>query len=237
MLQWSLRPPTVARHDMIPALPFFPARAARPSGGPRALIANRGEIVVRVVRARQALGIEVVAAVSEADARQLAARHACRQVVIGPPAPAQAACRSSAWWRQRCDAVHPGYGFLVRARAFAQVRLDAGWSSSVRAPAAIAVQGDKITAARLAADRRCRAPGSGAVPDAAHARPWPAASPPGAGEGQRRRRRRLRYCAVREVCRWIRPFAGASRLCAGRLRRRHAVRGEAGRARAPSRSS
>lgn len=160
-----------------PLLPLFALPV--PSGLPgmrRVLVANRGEIAVRVVKACQTLGIEAVAAVSEADIDCLAARLAGRQVVIGPPPPAQSylsverlveAARLSG-----CDAVHPGYGFLSERAAFAQACRDAGLVFIGPTPEAIRSMGDKITAARLAAEAGVpRVPGSDAVSDAevAHA--------------------------------------------------------------------
>ncbi|MCU0940771.1 MAG: ATP-grasp domain-containing protein [Burkholderiaceae bacterium] len=140
-----------------PALPPFPAPALPGLPGlKRVLIANRGEIAVRVARACRALGLEAVAAVSEADAGSLAARLAGRQVVIGPPPPAQSYLAIErlvdAALRSGCDAVHPGYGFLSERAAFAQACLDAGLVFVGPTPAAIAAMGDKITAAKLAAD-------------------------------------------------------------------------------------
>ncbi|HEY1319471.1 MAG TPA: biotin carboxylase N-terminal domain-containing protein, partial [Streptosporangiaceae bacterium] len=82
----------------------------------RVLIANRGEIAVRIVRACHRLGIEAVLAASEADLESLPARLADRTVCLGPAAPAGsyldtgavlAAARQVA-----ADAIHPGYGFL-----------------------------------------------------------------------------------------------------------------------------
>ena len=162
----------------VPALPPFPAPAtAGLQGTPglrRVLVANRGEIAVRVVRACQALGLEAVAAVSEADTDSLAARHAGRQVLVGPPPPAQSYLAIErlidAARRSGCDAVHPGYGFLSERAAFAQACVDAGLTFVGPSPAAIEAMGDKIAAARLAAAVGVpRVPGSNAVADAAAA--------------------------------------------------------------------
>jgi acetyl-CoA carboxylase biotin carboxylase subunit len=158
-----------------PATPPFPAPAlpgldGRP-GLKRVLVANRGEIAVRVVRACQALGVEAVAAVSEADVGSLAARLAGRQVLIGAPPPAQSYLSIErlvdAARRSGCDAVHPGYGFLSERAAFAQACVDAGLVFVGPTAQAISTMGDKITAARLAAEAGLtRVPGSDAVADA-----------------------------------------------------------------------
>ncbi|MBI4527431.1 MAG: acetyl-CoA carboxylase biotin carboxylase subunit [Deltaproteobacteria bacterium] len=83
----------------------------------RVLVANRGEIAVRVIRACQALGLESVVAVSDADRDTLAARMATRAVCIGPARPAESYLKVeaiiAAALGTRCDAVHPGYGFLA----------------------------------------------------------------------------------------------------------------------------
>src|SRR6266581_2423787 len=69
----------------------------------RVLVANRGEIAVRVIRALHELGVEAVAVHSTADDDSLHVRLADRAVRIGPPAAAESS---------GCEAVHPGYGFL-----------------------------------------------------------------------------------------------------------------------------
>jgi len=82
----------------------------------RILIANRGEIAVRVIRTAQALGLETVLAVSEADRGSLGARMADRALCIGPSRPGDSYLRVEtivqAALGSGCDAVHPGYGFL-----------------------------------------------------------------------------------------------------------------------------
>src|ERR671938_220476 len=82
----------------------------------RVLVANRGEIAVRVIRALHELGIEAVAVYSTADAGALHVRMADRAVRIGPP-PASASYLNipnvvAAAVTTECEAVHPGYGFL-----------------------------------------------------------------------------------------------------------------------------
>lgn len=137
----------------------------------RVLVANRGEIAVRIVRACQQLGIEAVAAVSEADVDSLAARMAGQHVLIGPAPASQSYLRSdklvAAALTSHCDAVHPGYGFLSERSAFAQDCEAAGLVFIGPSPQAIAAMGDKISAARLAAAAGVpRVPGTGAMPDA-----------------------------------------------------------------------
>ncbi len=122
----------------------------------RVLIANRGEIAVRVARAVQAAGMEAVAVYSDADARALHTQQADLAVHIGPseaaqsyldPAKILAAAQASG-----ADAVHPGYGFLSENAAFAQAVLDAGLIWIGPSPQAIDLLGDKGKAKVLVAD-------------------------------------------------------------------------------------
>jgi acetyl-CoA carboxylase, biotin carboxylase subunit len=82
----------------------------------RVLVANRGEIAVRIVRACRALGLECVVAASEIDRDGIAARLADRVVCIGPAPPGESYLRIDAVVHAAlgtgCDAIHPGYGFL-----------------------------------------------------------------------------------------------------------------------------
>ena len=90
----------------------------------RVLVANRGEIAVRVIRALHELGIEAVAVYSTADEGALHTRLADRAVRIGPPAAAQSYLRIpaiiAAAETTGCEAIHPGYGFLSENPAFVE---------------------------------------------------------------------------------------------------------------------
>ena len=130
----------------------------------RVLVANRGEIAVRIVRACRDEGVEVVVAVSDADQDSLAARLADGIVHIGPPSPSQSYLRVGqivcAALLARCDAVHPGYGFLSEQPALAEACADSGLVFVGPGADVIRRGGDKVTA--RAAARRAGVPvGSG----------------------------------------------------------------------------
>jgi acetyl-CoA carboxylase biotin carboxylase subunit len=120
----------------------------------RVLVANRGEIAVRVVRACRSLGLESVVVTSTADRDGLAARLADRAVCIGPPPAGQSylAIPSvlSAALGTGCDAVHPGYGFLSENPDFAAACVANGLIFVGPRPEAVAEAGDKARARRLA---------------------------------------------------------------------------------------
>ncbi|UKA61830.1 acetyl/propionyl/methylcrotonyl-CoA carboxylase subunit alpha [Arthrobacter sp. FW306-04-A] len=114
------------------------------------LIANRGEIAVRITRTAREMGIQTVLAVSEPDATSLAARTADQFVVVGPaPAPASYLNQDAiivAALETGCDAVHPGYGFLSENPAFARKVADAGLVWVGPDAAAIEMMGNKSMA-------------------------------------------------------------------------------------------
>ena len=119
----------------------------------RLLIANRGEIAIRIIRACRELRIESVAVYSDADERAPHALAADRALPIGP-APAIQSYLSmpsivEAARQSQADAVHPGYGFLSENATFAQACVDAGLTFVGPPPDVIARMGSKIEARRL----------------------------------------------------------------------------------------
>ncbi|MCD9625174.1 acetyl/propionyl/methylcrotonyl-CoA carboxylase subunit alpha [Rhabdothermincola salaria] len=121
----------------------------------RVLVANRGEIAVRITRTLHRLGIEAVAVHSEADAGALHVRVADRAVPIGP-APARDSYLAvdriiDAALASGAEAVHPGYGFLSENPALAEACVAAGLVIVGPPAAAIAAMGDKVRAKALVA--------------------------------------------------------------------------------------
>ncbi|QUL39164.1 acetyl-CoA carboxylase biotin carboxylase subunit [Erythrobacter sp. JK5] len=120
----------------------------------RILIANRGEIALRIHRAAHEMGIETVAVHSTADSDAMHVRLADRAVCIGPPPAAESylnqAAIISAAEVSGCDAIHPGYGFLSENAKFAEIveAHDIAWIGPK--PEHIRTMGDKVEAKRTA---------------------------------------------------------------------------------------
>ena len=121
----------------------------------RILVANRGEIAVRILATCQRLGIETVLAASEADLDSVPARLADRTICLGPPPPAASylsigavvAAATSAG----CDAIHPGYGFLSENPGLARACAAAGLVFIGPPAAQLELAGDKLAAREQAA--------------------------------------------------------------------------------------
>jgi propionyl-CoA carboxylase alpha chain len=139
------------------------------------LIANRGEIAVRVIKTCRRMGIKTVVVYSEADADSLAVEMADESVFIGPPPAAQSyldadkiikACKETG-----AEAVHPGFGFLSEKAEFAQRCKDEGIVFIGPNAHAISAMGDKIESKKFAqkAGVSCVPGHIGEIEDAAHA--------------------------------------------------------------------
>ncbi|MDA1082666.1 MAG: acetyl-CoA carboxylase biotin carboxylase subunit [Gemmatimonadetes bacterium] len=120
------------------------------------LIANRGEIALRVIRAARELGIETVAVYSEADRESLHVRFADDDVCIGPAASRDSYLKISriiaAAEISGADAIHPGYGFLSENAEFAEICAKSKLTFIGPTPTQIRLMGDKATARRTMAD-------------------------------------------------------------------------------------
>ena len=135
----------------------------------RVLVANRGEIAVRVIRACQSLGIETVAAVSDADRDSMAAKMANRAVCIGPARSTDSYLKVeniiAAAQGTGCDALHPGYGFLSERAALAEACAENKIIFVGPSAQNISMMGDKLEARKIA-----RNAGVPLVPGSDHAK-------------------------------------------------------------------
>ena len=122
----------------------------------RVLIANRGEIAVRIVRACQAIGIETVVATSEADRDSLAARIADRTFCVGPASALESYLNPErmvgAAVITECDCLHPGYGFLAESPELANMCAENNIVFIGPSPDHISQMGNKILSRKIAED-------------------------------------------------------------------------------------
>ncbi|MBK7399179.1 MAG: acetyl-CoA carboxylase biotin carboxylase subunit [Myxococcales bacterium] len=141
----------------------------------KVLIANRGEIAVRIIRACRELGLQTVAVHSEVDESALHVRLADEAVRIGPAAPAKSYLHIPAIIAAAeiagADAIHPGYGFLSENAQFAEVCRRCGITFIGPTPEAMRAWGDKVSGrANAVRFGLPLLPGSGVLRDGAHAR-------------------------------------------------------------------
>ncbi|HRD55988.1 MAG TPA: acetyl-CoA carboxylase biotin carboxylase subunit [Parachlamydiaceae bacterium] len=136
----------------------------------KVLIANRGEIAVRIIRACHDLGLQTVAVYSQADAEALHVLHADEAICIGEAPSAKSYLKIphllSACEITGADAVHPGYGFLSENANFASICESCGLNFIGPSPESIALLGDKAKAKATAKKAKCPViPGSDGVVD------------------------------------------------------------------------
>lgn len=117
------------------------------------LVANRGEIAVRIIRACKELGIKAVAVYSEADKDTLHVKLSDEAVCIGPPPPAQSYLNITAILSAAditdAEAIHPGYGFLSENAQFAEACMNSGITFIGPTPENIRIGGDKARARQI----------------------------------------------------------------------------------------
>src|SRR3712207_3133428 len=120
----------------------------------KVLVANRGEIALRVIRACQELEIPAVAVYSDADSEALHVRHADEAVNIGPPPAGKSYLNVKALLdaakETGAEALHPGYGFLAENASFAAACRDAGLTFIGPSAEAVEKMGNKSVARRIA---------------------------------------------------------------------------------------
>jgi len=120
----------------------------------KVLIANRGEIALRIIRAARELGVRTVVAHSEADSDSLPVLLADEAICIGPASPAESYLNIpnilSAAIISGADAIHPGYGFLAENAHFAEMTAEHGITFIGPTPENMRMLGDKATARRIA---------------------------------------------------------------------------------------
>src|SRR6201996_235767 len=118
------------------------------------LVANRGEIAMRVMRTAKEMGIKTVAVFSEADRNMPFVRYADEAICIGPALSAQSYLRAEkiieAAKKTGADAIHPGYGFLSENASFSKAVSDAGLIFIGPSAHSIEMMGDKISAKQAA---------------------------------------------------------------------------------------
>jgi acetyl-CoA carboxylase biotin carboxylase subunit len=140
----------------------------------KVLIANRGEIAMRVIRACKSLGIRTVAVHSEVDAQALHVRFADEAVCIGPAEASKSYLNVpaiiSAAEITNADAIHPGYGFLSENAKFAEICKKCRLVFIGPSPDAMRLWGDKVSSRTIAATYGLPLlPGTGVLRDASHA--------------------------------------------------------------------